>query len=676
MIKYIFAATVLILFFELLGQSVNSFFKVKHLPFNFFAGFITYLGILYVITMIPQRENCSFNFLLIVNVLLFVMSAFLIFKQRKEIKIRFKWYELVLLILMVCGMLHYTWITTLGDLDAFDSTFYINQVIGAIGKDHINNFSILYGNTESIDAVTVSYIFQSYFYFCSVIIYLFVKIANVLNIQTFYATAYIWIFQLIFSFSLMSIFVNSLKELLNRKYILVILLLLLFVFHYGRIYWFSVYGFYGNSFRTIVFAYISYYLIEWFNGENNYKWLVTLGILAACACSSTATYTSVFLIFGIVIVACDLDDKLFRWIGITMLFPLINLITFLTGRVYPSIGLSFALCLAIYALNKQLVTIMRTKYMRYIIVGVVTMLMFFMSYRVTSNIFDFSAFNDNLSEKFDMSLQYFVIDPVGYYKVLKILTVSSMIAYMVLFSKQKFSMLCWVLIICVFNPFCCSYLNSILSVYYRAYDIFFNPFTLIFYLSLLDGLLKKYYVPYILELVCIYFIYTTTNFVYPNRHHASFDPKENYDNINKITYTQTDILLELDRLTDKYNITNPEIMTSNTLSFGMIGKGVYYLCRESIPPYHYTINEKAYRVFAAFHPQEYFGQYTYDDIDLMRAPEYLLDSDVNFLVLDRDLDYYNDLDNYWGRIEDLLNERVGFPEYHNDDYAIYVINKD
>lgn len=669
--QYFILPLFLLVYFELLGKSVLSIFKnKKSYSFAFPIGYAFTLAVCYLFTSILTATNCSFYLLLGIFILFFIASLFFIFKKREHFKNNYNIYDLVLLVLISAVLLFFSFKTSLGDLDGFDSTFYLNYVSGNIGLNELNSKSVYFGTYGH--TISTLYSFQSFYYFASAVLFIFGKLLAVFKIEFYYAAGFIWCFQLLFYFVFASLCVETLEKFFPKKYIIHISILMLMVFGYGKIYYNSVFGFYGNSLRTLFVSYAIYHLISYLNEDDKISFFISsIFLLASCAASSTSTFSFLFIFFALFFIDIDKNDNLFKEYSIIILMPLIDLLSVLSKKVNLAIVISLIIVFVLWFLNDSLVSILRKYKLKWAILFLSILIMFTLSYLVTGNIFDFNAFLNNNSEIYDMTLNYFrLYNGYAIVKLYKIVSVVALAIYLLVGRKEKYAQIIIVLILVFFNPFCCSFLNKVNVVYYRAYELILNPFTVIYFTYTIYKKINNELFYYLSSFILIIAISMSTDFVTPLYWHYSFIPSDNYNQLYKMANDEFDVIKKLDEEIQYYGIDSPKIITPNILTQSYLPNGYYIFGREKMKNENWTDSEK--QLYKIFYPVLYWGdpaQPQNPDYDHMC--EYIEDAGIDFIVQDKKVEYYDEEQNIWYPLSYKIDECGNYAFYENDSYAIY-----
>lgn len=667
---YFVLPLLLIIYFEILGQSLGTFLHIKKDTFSFLLGYVSFIAACYITTSILTALNCSFYIALVFYILIFISSFYLIYKNIKSLKISFNFYHLLLVVISLVILMYFSFQTSLGDLNGFDSTHYLNMVTGNIGLKELNLNNVVFGTNDH--NISYQYTFQSYYYLASVLIYLFQKIVCLLGQEFFSSVGYIWCFQILFYVSFVTLIINSLEKYFKGNYFAHVSLLFLFVLTYGKLYFNSAFGFYGNTIRTVFIAFAIYHLVEYFdNKDKNEKTVFTISMLAACGTSSSAVFMIFFTYFALFFLEIDDDNNLFKEYAIILFIPMVNLFTVVMNNIIYSLLVSIILVLCLYFGNDIFISMVRKYRLKYPLLVLSFLLMFILSYRVTNNIFDFSAFLNNGNERYDMTIDYFDLN-LGYYstKIYKVVSLISLLLYLLLHYKDKYSKFILILIIVFFNPFCCSFINSVNVVYYRAYELIFNPFTVILFTNSLLNIVNNKYIGYGYFAFVILIVMVKGSVDKPLYWHDTFVPSSDYNVIYKMTNEELNIIREINSLSIYESIDEPKIITPNLLTQSMIPSGIYIYGREYQINPNWSTSEKA--LYDIFWPVIHFGDARQpENPDYDNMCKYINDADIDFIVQPKATEYFDKEQNIWYSLTYKIDECGTYAFYDTDNYSVY-----
>ncbi len=661
MFPYIIVSFLFIAYLEVLGQwflsKLNKEFKISF-PF----GFLLLMGYGYLTTAIPSSLQWSFNYLVIVYALFFLISLVLIIKDFKKVK----WHISItswLVIILCCSILvYYSYNTTLGNLNGFDSVYYFNLITSNINSSMLNSTSPLAGNNHGKLEVNYQYTFQSYFYFVSVFVYFVKTLLRKLTFDVYYVDLIAWVFQIVYNCFFLSLVINALDKI-NRKKLFSLFVIFLYTFFYGKYYFNNVFGFFGNSFRTITFGYIVLLLFDLFKSNDiKDKILIYIASLAACGFSSSSVFALVFMCFGLAFGLPKKDKFYFAEAAILMALPLFNLIVVLKKTINIKIGAEvLILCVILVLINKYLVYLFRNKYFRIFVLAFGFVTMAYMSYKVTNNFFDFTSFFDNNGEMADMYFNYckpFGISAKNYY----ILLFDVLFIVYLIFNRNEYTTMVLSLMIVIFNPFCVSYLASMNGVYHRTYDLFFNPFTFVLFFDyILNKINNKYF--YYGSMVFLLGLFAlNTDYINPSYYHETYVPSKDYNGQYRMDNDEIEIIRQIDNDSKYRGLSNPYICTPNLLTQGDLS-GIYLYTRGYITWY---VSDYKYEVYKMFYPD----RYKTFEYDINNIYTYLWESNIDYLVVDKSYEYYDESEGTY----DYLVRRVyecQIPFYENDSYAVF-----
>ena len=671
---YFIVGILLILYCELLGRMIFAKFGYKTMVFAFPTGFAVILAFGYVFTSILTALNCSYYLIFAIYSAFFIFSFYEICKKIKEIDFHLGLIDLTVLIFAVIILLYYSSNTTLGDLNGYDSTHYLNLVTGNIGLNKMNFKNPVFNENFGSASYGLLYVFQSYFYMCSCFLGTIQFLLSLLDIEFFASTAFTWIFQMMFHAILVALIINSTRYFFGNNYTICIGTIIIYVFSYGRIYFNSVYGFYGNTLRTLMIALLIFYTIIYLKDKDVFpKTMIYVTLLASCALSSTSVFLTYFYLLALFFIDVENDRDIFKSYSYVLFIPTINLLaTTITNNILLDIIISFIFCILLYKLNDVLYKIFSNRKRLLITLIICVCFTLLLSLHAQPDIFNFDSFFMNNSERYDMTLDYFDFKiNYGPINIFKLLSLTLLFANLLFSRNDKYIKMIWILILVFFNPFCCKILNELISVYYRAYDLILNPVSIVYFLFLINKMINnKYKVTNVF--VCTIAILILIN--YPvnaiTYWHESFVPGDDYNKLYKMNNDEIDVIKNL-----KYDINyreenNPFILTPNILTQSMIPEGHYIFGRE------YRINknwsESEYQLYAMFFPVLYYGDPEQpQDVDYANMCRYIADSNVDYIVQDKRVEYYDEVQNIWYSMTYKIDECGVYPFYENDTYAIY-----
>lgn len=664
MLPFIFTAVIFIAYLEILGQWLLHKLNKNIYPFAFGVGFLFLMAYGYLFTSFMSASRLSFYLIYAVYAVFLAASGFVIVKDFKKVKWNFKWQYWLILLVCTVALSYYSYNTTLGELNGFDTVFYLNMISTNIGLDKLNTRDFITGTRAGY--YSFYYTFQSYYYFISCFVFTFRKILSLVGIRTYYTQLIIWPFQFLFHAFYVSVILNTFDRFTKDKKILNGVLLFLFVFYLGRQYFNSVFGFFGNTMRQPAVAYCSFFLYEYFNESNKgNKILFFLCLIGMCSFSSSNMLIALLFIFGSFFFMADKEDDLFRWYAVTLLVPLATLHS-IYRKYYELMDLKIPVIVIIvlFLLNGILTKAIRLKHAKKVIFGVMFLAMLVLSYMTIGALFHQSTFAWTNAEIGDMTINYFALGYGSHERIIYCYTVWILLIPTLIFCRRdKMVILAWIMILCFFNPMCCSFLHKIDRSYQRAYDIIANPFTLTLFAYMLFKKLNNKYVYYGLSAAALLFLVLGTDIRYPVYYNEEmFKPGDDYNKVYKMKTAEYDII---EHIYDDYRyrgIERPFIVTPNLLTMSSIPEGEYMYGRELLNLYG---NEGPYyQVYATFYPYTYFynNGYRPDDADYQNIKKYIDEIGVDYLVIDSNIMFhYRETDEYYTLM--YLGESISYDKY-------------
>lgn len=659
---YFLIPLLLTLFFELFGRNVAKKMHISALTFYFPLGFFACLCLTYPLLLLTINNGSFYLFLLIIAILL-IAAVTIIIKDIRKIDSRLSLSALLLLLLLTAFLTYYSINTGLGDLNGFDTSLYLNFVTNNIANPHFNSKDIfLNGPTE----VSLTYYSgQVYYYLAGVIVYVFGKAAALLNIEYYYATAFIWTFQLFFNLCFAAVLIEGYRNVRHKAAALFPLTLLLVFF--GRVYFNNVYGFFGNSWLTLAISYGSLFLYRYLKDrERKDRYLFYLHLLAGCSLSSSGIYVLIFALFALFF--CDYQQKaLFKEYAWVAVLPLINALNMERFPLLVVYGLPLTIALLFYFVGPGVADYINKHRLIIPFLLLCFLLTFGASRFYSRSIWDFSGLLDNLSQRYDMTINYFYLEEgkhlINFYKVF-VLTVFGLVCWVE--RRESYIQFALILILVFFNPFSCNVLNHFINVYYRAYVLLINPLSLLIYYDYLAERLDLGYPALVLTLVVL----LIGEISQPLYYHYSHIPSKDYDPIYKMDKSEMAVIRELREMFGFFGEEDPYIISGNLLTQSMLPQGHYLYGRDYFISEKWSAAEKA--LYGIFYTPQYLGDQLVKDPDYDNMAKYLKQAGIDFLVIDKRVEYHDLLqNNYYSLFYKVNNECATYPVYENDNYAIY-----
>ena len=262
--QYLLYPFILLLYFEAIGRLVLMKLKKPVLDYSFIIGFLAVMAVLYLVSWPITAFNGSFYILTGFYVLLFILSLIWLIKDFKKIDWHFNLKMWILLGIFLIAAIVSSYFRTLGDPHGFDPLYYINMISFNIGNPEMNSLHPHFGTYPNTDVQWITYVFQSYYYFIPVVIYLFRIALGLIGMSFETLPAFVWGFQIIQSAIFVGTSIICIKELKINNRILKIALIILLCLFLGNLYYNNAFGFIGNNYRMAIHAIATLYLFRYF----------------------------------------------------------------------------------------------------------------------------------------------------------------------------------------------------------------------------------------------------------------------------------------------------------------------------------------------------------------------------------------------------------------------------
>lgn len=641
---------VLLIYFELIGRLFFLKIKKKPLDFSFVVGLTLVMAILYVISWPITAYNGNFYHLAILYGILFIISVFLIIKNIKKISYKFDYKLYLLFFILLTIEVYISCHRTLGDPHGFDTLYYVNTITFNIGNPELNSLHPHFGTYPNTDVQWITYVFQSYYYFISVFLWAIQNIFKTIGVTFEILPGIVWIFEILQEMFFIATSLLCIKEINSKSKLLNISFICLLVLFLGNLYYNNVFGFIGNNYRMAIHALATIYLFRYFKDKDKKDLYISFMLmLGMCAFASTGTFAFIFFLCGLFFALVDNEDKLIKYYLIVCYVPVVNILVTKLGQKWFIPFIVLILFIVAWFLNDLIIKLFRNQKVKYISIGLVTLVLVLLSFNITHNLFDFKAFTNNYSEIQDMSFDYFMFSDLRHY-LFNPLILFTMFYYLIKNRKSKFAILCWALIIVVYNPFTCTFINKINWVYYRTYDIIINNFTILYFINYF--LEENQSIKKIGTIVVLVISIALAYLQIPIYYHETFIPDEDYNPIYKIENSELEMIRNVRQMIEDYDIKNPKIINQTFYMAPFIKDSSYLIGKER--RYNYDkYDETSFNLYLIFFPSD-----GWDNFRPQNTPPYsevislLKQCDYDILVVDNGL--YYDIDGQYTNLADYI----------------------
>lgn len=666
---YFILPFVLLAYFELIGRLFFLKIKKEPLDFSFVIGLTVAMAILYILSWPITAFNGDFYHLAIFYGILFLISVVLIIKNIKKISYKFDYKLYILLFVLLAFEIYISYHRTLGDPHGFDTLYYVNTISFNIGNHELNSLHPHFGTYPNTDVQWITYVFQSYYYFISVFLWVVQKALGIIGITFEILPGIVWVFEILQEMFFIATSIICIKEINSKNKLLNISFMCLLVLFLGNLYYNNVFGFIGNNFRMSIHALSTIYLFRYFKDKDKTNLFISFMLmLGMCAFASTGTFALIFFLCGLFFALVDSEDNLIKYYVVVCYVPVVNiLITKLGQKWYVPVA-TLVLFIILWFLNDFITRLFRNDKIKYASITLVTLILVVLSYSITHNLFDFYAFTNNYSEIADMSFDYFMFNDIRHY-LFNPLILITMFYYLIKNRKSKFSILCWVLIIVIYNPFTCTFMNKINWVYYRTYDIIINNFTILYFINyfLEENKCIKNLGTVVVLVISIVLSYIQI----PIYYHETFIPDDDYNPIYKIENSELELIRNVRQMINDYDIKNPKIINQTFYMGPFIKNSSYLIGKEK--RYNYAqYDDVSFGLYLIFFPHDF----AYDNFRPENEPKYdqvidlLKQCDYDILIVDNGL--YLDIDGEYTNLADYVCKDGTYSksEYSTAKYAV------
>ena len=415
------------------------------------------------------------------------------------------------------------------------------------------------------------------------------------------------------------------------------------------------------------------YLFRYFNNKDKTDLFISFMLmLGMCSFASTGTFALIFFLFGLFFALVDSEDNLIKYYVVLCFVPAINILITQFGQKWYIPLLVLILFIGVWYLNDFIIKLFRNNKVKYGTIALATVFLVILSFTITHNLFDFNAFLNNYSEIADMSFDYFMFNDLRHY-LFNPLILFAMFYFLIKNRKSKFSILCWILIIVIYNPFTCTFMNKINWVYYRTYDIIINNFTILYFINYF--LKENENIKKIGTIIVLVVSIVLSCVQIPIYYHETFIPDDDYNPIYKIENSELELIRNVRQMIDDYDIKNPKII-NQTFFMGPFIKDASYLFGKEKRYDYQKYDDTTYALYLIFFPHDsaYDNFWPKGDVaDYENLKKYLDDCDYDILIVSSNTFFYDD-DNQYIQLSTYVEE-CGYrkSEYSTSQYDVFYL---
>lgn len=654
------------------GSLIQTYFKWEFSKYiNTLLGFALIIGVLnfiiYPIVLLKFNTDIFLGLVLFLIVLPFFFYSKIVWMQLDKY-----------LLIFAFILLFRIWITYHRGLaeESFDTVHYLSYIIEAAKGSFFTEFDVNGGLRTWILPLDD---FSSHYYVLAV----FYKIIEIIrsqfnsNIIPLTMPVVLWVSSIFYFILSISLSFASIQMLNIRKIMHKAIVILIVQFFIGFIYYNSVFSFYGNTYRSLftgLLVLLVYEAIKMKRFDFSYALMIMMTISSILGFSSSGYLSSFIVLYAyiyLVLVKYVVSNR-----NIALVYVLFLPIVLFVGNYWlfeSIISVPILLFLLLlycilfgitYTLKKPLQAIYK-----FIIVFLIPISVYLISFIINNTTPLIQDFFINRSGA-DMVWDYVSFDNMRNL-LFNALVWISLILYSFK-SKDVFSKYFVIGLLIFINPITYPFIVKVMAydlVYQRSFDALFNPFTLTLLFSYLLLTLEKSRFIELGILVISLFLAQYSTF---SNYHFYFNPEENYNGFNRLPQDQVDVfevlntkiqVEEYDRAIVVSQVPSVKGFVSNI--FSVLDYNTY----RSIDRFDSVVYPSFSPIWNIFYPRDYYGQSIFsDEPDYANTCQYLVDSRVDFVVLDSTQFYMIDGD----YVPLYLRVRAcGTEVYRNDRYILY-----
>lgn len=659
------------------GVTLNKKIKYRLDDFVTPIGFALFMMLLQILYYPAMLFNLPSSYEHIVSILVFIVGIGLGIKNFKLVLDEYlQKRSLIILIAFVVFLI--VFYQCYIDIAFSDSQMYLNYMSQNINTDHINLFNLWTGEIgKEWDTI---YLFQGYYHFGSFLCWIINAGQYLFNTGTFVENITIQTWGLGMMYSIISSmliynFANYFKKNNWMKWLLLAFGLLYLNFFYWRV----AFSYYGNTFRTIYTCALLFYLYRYFKeGRYDFKYLCIIIGFAGIAFSSSYLFISFAIMYALMVYMFKTKNRNSIREMADFVLPLLVYALACFSKDSPALfWTGIILAPLYYLLRNQNFMLKATdaiegflhKYGFYIFVYGVTAL--FIIGGAIYYFFVHPGYEYNYAHYFgnhqgyDMIKDYFFIYTGKSQNLVNILRWVGVA--LLLFTKsendgQRFFKIVFIVLFVLFlNPLNVIAISKLFAsnVYYRTFDVIFNPLTEMYFIVLILTKWNKKALYLLMSLFVAYMIFYCHVVSYANEYSGEYGYylkrgvmpkyKMTYDNYDAIKAFQKDMA---------------DVKKNRQLRVISHAEGL----RTFEPDVHqiFTARELYYpgdRINAEFFEQarnHYPWIYKYDT-DFSSACQYIERFDVDYIIVEwlQNWDF------------DIEISKCGELFYENDTYRLY-----
>ncbi len=477
----------LVLISEAYGLYLQNRLQIPVRGYSAPLGFALILAVCQIFYYPVQICNASFSWIIAITSLVLAVGICLLVRSWKQVLAQVKQKRTLLVLLAVAvyaAVLYQLYV----DLEYSDAPMYLNDIAQNINTDHLNLFNLYTGEIgEEWDAL---YLYQGYYHFCSYMVWLLNRIRPVETLK-----AVVWGMCLLYALMSTMLFSSILSALPSTGKVFRGIMAVFACFYLNFYYWRLIYGFYGNTWRSLWITFLMFSIWRWQKGEmgKNAPYLLMIVGFAGCACSSSYLFIS-FAVLSLLAAHLWIEKK--QNVTGTMseiVIPLVIYACVLLAR-RGRLGLVLAAVFAAYyilyfngflsrALNglDRLLEKKPQRLFGIFVPAFIAVVSFVIIRRHPDFLYGYAYFFNN-HQTYDMVKDYFFVYSTWYDNIVNVIRWAGVILIIrkAAKSEERYLKHTFIGMLLVFmNPLCTPAVAYFIAsnVFYRAWEVLFNPFT-------------------------------------------------------------------------------------------------------------------------------------------------------------------------------------------------------
>lgn len=663
-----------------LGILLTNVFKLNFKQsLNIPLGLTVYLGIGNIFVYPIVYLHLQTFWLYAIYATLFIIGVLYSFKFYKRVYLKkINWTYLLLCFIYVLVMVFIVSRYALAE-ESFDTVHYLQLIQETIYSPTFTSFDVDRGIPR--DNIFALDDYQSYYYFMSFVVSnlenLVIRLST--NVIPIITGSFIWIFSVLFytfNFSVVYTIIDYFKISSKPLKLAIGIFILLFI---GNIYYYNVFAFYGNSYRS-VFASLLLFLTYKVYKESSFNFgnafLIMLVSSSLISVSAAGYFIGFFILYGFVYLLNEkraFQNKL-RYLLILILPTYLFIIFFFNIRL--SNYLVFYLFLTLCAVLLDKFSSTRLMNFIYMIIKIImnyvipALVLGYSIYLYKSGYNDITLFFNNYSAG-DMTWDLFDFSSIRNLIVNLIYLLSFI--YFIVFSKNEFKKQIVIVCLTFINPLSIVFVYRFLAgkVFYRSYESIFNTFfiTLIFVIifeSISNKQIKRVFQVVFLIISISLSVNQMTQY-----YHAFFIPEDDFNIFHRLRENQVEVfeVLRTKIIFEKYERAKVISQIHTVKGFvPLISTSISFNDMRNTDRYSNSNTEQS-PLHNIFIYRDYMAQVIYNTVpDYQNTCKYLIEEQIDFVIVAKN-QVYMENDEYiplFYRVRDCATQ-----VFENQDYFLY-----